>query len=160
MNLLADQHQFLVVYAHSLDPKALDIGPCWNWYLGVNQHRESGEPASLAGIVQTLLQNTSRWTIDQKRMYVAGMSAGACVAVNLAVTYPDLFAAIGVHSGAEYQAYSLLLPLKQPAAAGEAVQAQAVVETLGDQQVLLREGLLSGIPIGINLRTAEFRKSK
>jgi poly(hydroxyalkanoate) depolymerase family esterase len=148
MNLLADQHQFLVVYPHALDPKHLDIGVCWNWYLAVNQHRGSGEPASLAGIVQAVLQNTSRWTIDQKRIYVAGASAGACVAVNLGVTYPDLFAAIGVHSGGEYQAYSLSLPLSQPALAGEAMQAQVAMQTLRDQQVLVREGFMLGIPPG------------
>jgi poly(hydroxyalkanoate) depolymerase family esterase len=148
MNLLADQHQFLVVYPHALDPKQLYIGVCWNWFLAVNQHRGSGEPFSLAGIVQAVLQNTSRWTIDPQRMYLAGVSAGACVAVNLGVTYPDLFAAIGVHSGAKYQARSLSLPLKQPAAAGEAVQAQAAVETLRDQQVLFREEFFSVISPG------------
>ena len=143
MNLLADRHQFLVVYPHSLDLKDLDIGPCWNWYLGVNQHRGSGEPASLDGIVQAMLKNTSEWTVDPQRMYVAGVSAGACVAVNLGVTYPDLFAAIGVHSGGEYQARSLSFPLKQSAAVGEKVQAQAAVETLRDQQILLREEFIS-----------------
>jgi poly(3-hydroxybutyrate) depolymerase len=39
MNLLADQQQFLVVYPHALDPKHLDLGVCWNWFLAVNQHR-------------------------------------------------------------------------------------------------------------------------
>ncbi len=150
LNPLADQHQFLVVYPHSFNLKELDIFPCWNWYLAVNQHRESGEPANLAGIVRKVLKNTSRWTIDQKRMYVVGASAGACVAVNLGVTYPDLFAAIGVHSGGEYQARSLSLPLRQQAVAGEVVPAQAAVETLRDQQVLVREEFLSVLPPGPN----------
>ena len=139
MNRLADQYQFLVVYPHSLNLQELDVGGCWNWFLAVNQHRGNGEPASLAGIVQAMLQNTPRWTIDSRRIYVAGASAGACVAVNLGVTYPDLFAAIGVHSGAEYQARSLSFPRKPLAAVGEEVQAQAAEETLRDQQVLARE---------------------
>jgi poly(hydroxyalkanoate) depolymerase family esterase len=148
MNLLADRHQFLVVYPRAIDPKHLDLGACWNWFLAVNQQRGSGEPASLAGIVESMLQNTSRWTIDPQRIYVAGVSAGACVAVNMGVTYPDLFAAIGVHSGGEYQAYSLSFRLRQPVAAGQEEPAQAAVATLRDEQVLLQEGLHSVIPPG------------
>ena len=78
MNQLADEHQFLVLYADHSDPMHLDINPfhCWNFFLPVNQHRDSGKPDSLAGIVHDLLQNTSRWTIDQRRIYVAGISSG------------------------------------------------------------------------------------
>ena len=58
----------------------------------------------IAHIVQTIRQDTSRWTIDSNQIYVVGVSAGASMAVILGATYPDIFAAIGVHSGIEYQA--------------------------------------------------------
>ncbi len=64
------------------------------WYVG--------QDASLARIVQEMLSNSSRWTIDQERIYVAGISSGGGETANLGATYPDLFAAIGVHSGGEY----------------------------------------------------------
>jgi poly(3-hydroxybutyrate) depolymerase len=58
--------------------------------------------------VQSVKQNTAQWTIDGQRVYVAGMSAGAAMAVILGATYPDIFAAIGVHSGLEFRAATSL----------------------------------------------------
>ena len=102
MNQLAEQYHFIVAYPQqaSLYNSAL----CWNWFEPANQIRGSGEPAILAGIVQEIESQTNRWTIDQRRIYVTGISAGGAMAVILGATYPDIFAAIGVHSGAEYGA--------------------------------------------------------
>lgn len=102
MNLLAEQHNFIVVYPQQT--KSSNQNMCWNWFLPTHQVRGTGEPASIAGIVQTIKNATMTWTIDATRIYVAGISAGAAMAVILGVTYPDLFAAIAVHSGLEYQA--------------------------------------------------------
>ena len=102
MNQLAEAHQFLVVYPHHFAPPDVNPISCWNFFLPENQHRDEGEPASLARIVQAMLSNTSMWTIDQERIYVAGISSGGAESANLGATYPDLFAAIGVHSGGEY----------------------------------------------------------
>ena len=102
MNRLADQYNFIVVYPQQTN--IYNQNTCWNWFDPVNQSRGSGEPAIIAGIVQAIKQNAAQWTIDTRRIYVAGISAGAAMAVNLGVTYPDIFAAIGIHSGVEYQA--------------------------------------------------------
>jgi poly(hydroxyalkanoate) depolymerase family esterase len=103
MNQIAEPQQFLVVYPHEFAPPGdVNAISCWNFFLPENQHRDEGEPASLAGIVQDMLKNTSRWTIDSERIYVAGISSGGGAAANLGATYPDLFAAIAVHSGGEY----------------------------------------------------------
>lgn len=102
MNALADQKQFIVVYPQQTS--TYNSSSCWNWFLTADQARGSGEPAIIAGITQTVEQTTSQWTIDSSRVYVAGMSAGAAMAVIMGATYPDIFAAIGVHSGLEYQA--------------------------------------------------------
>lgn len=102
MNQLADHNNFIVVYPQEAINSNGDL--CWNWFLPENQVRDSGEPAIIAGIVRAVKQHTSQWRIDPKRVYVAGGSAGAAMAGILGATYPDIFAAIAVHSGSEYPA--------------------------------------------------------
>lgn len=102
MNLLAEQYGFIVLYPQQTSMSNQNL--CWNWFTPANQYRGSGEPASIVGMIQAIQQDTTHWTIDPSHIYVAGLSAGGAMAVILGVTYPDLFAAIGVHSGLEYQA--------------------------------------------------------
>ena len=101
MDQLADQKQFIVVYPQQTSTYNQEA--CWNWFDPADQARGSGEPAIIAGIVQTVEQNTAQWTIDTHRVYVAGISAGAAMSVILGATYPDIFAALGVQSGLEYK---------------------------------------------------------
>ncbi|MFN8200337.1 MAG: PHB depolymerase family esterase [Nakamurella multipartita] len=95
-NDLADSHQFVVVYPdQSVTHHAQR---CWNWFRPGHQQRAAGEPAVLAGIVRRVVQETTRWRIDPHRIYATGISAGGGMALVLAATYPELFAAVGVHS--------------------------------------------------------------
>lgn len=102
MNTLADQKQFIVVYPQqsSLANSSL----CWNWFYPANQYRDSGEAGIIGGITQAVEQDTIDWTINTHQVYLAGLSAGAAMSVIMGAAYPDLYAAIGVHSGLEYQA--------------------------------------------------------
>jgi poly(hydroxyalkanoate) depolymerase family esterase len=102
MNQLAEQNRFIVVYPQQTRKSNRTL--CWNWFRSAHQFRNRGEPARIAHIVQAIMQNTSQWTIDSNQIYIAGVSAGAAMAVILGATYPDIFASIGVHSGIEYQA--------------------------------------------------------
>jgi poly(hydroxyalkanoate) depolymerase family esterase len=99
MNAQADVGVFLVAYPE--EPTSDNSEACWNWFLPADQARSAGEPASIAGIVGDV---ASAYSVDAKRVFAAGISAGGAMAVILAATYPDVFAAIGVHSGLEYQA--------------------------------------------------------
>ena len=142
MNQLAEEHQFLACYPHMFAPPDFNPMSCWNFYLPVNQHRDSGEPASLAGIVQDMLKDTSRWTIDPQRIYVAGISSGGGATANLGATYPDVFAAIGVHSGGEY-GYTLPLQGEQAQAPGAVVhpsEAQALSGEVEEIAVIPPDG--------------------
>jgi poly(hydroxyalkanoate) depolymerase family esterase len=133
MDELADAHQFIVLYPQQTtlnNPAA-----CWNWFVPTNQKRGSGEPSILAGMVEAVEGNTSQWTIDRSRVFVAGASAGAIMSVILGATYPDLFAAIGVAAGLEYPAgasgTSGLDPLKAGEMAYQAMGSYArIVPTL------------------------------
>lgn len=101
MNALADELGFLVAYP-AQSPNA-NGSKCWNWFRPGDQARDQGEPALLAGLVQRLVADHA---VDPARVYVAGLSAGAAMAVILGTTYPDLFAAVGAHSGLPYRAAS------------------------------------------------------
>jgi poly(hydroxyalkanoate) depolymerase family esterase len=101
MNEAADRHGFVAVYPEQ--DRSDNPRDCWNWFLPEHQARGAGEPAAIAAIVRELMRTTSHWTIDPRRVFVAGLSAGGAMAAILAAVYPDLFAAVAVHSGLSYR---------------------------------------------------------
>ena len=94
MNTLAGQQGVLVLYPEQT--QACNANHCWNWFRPEDQRRGSGEPALLAAMVRDAMQHHA---VDPARIYVAGLSAGGAMAAVLGQQYPDLFAAVGVHSG-------------------------------------------------------------
>jgi poly(hydroxyalkanoate) depolymerase family esterase len=101
MNEAADRHGFVVVYPQQ--EREQNPHGCWNWFLAAHQSRDRGEPAAIAAIVRELIGSTAKCTIDARRVFVAGISAGGAMAAILATTYPDVFAAVAVHSGLAYR---------------------------------------------------------
>ncbi len=94
MNEAALKRGFYVLYP--AQTQHANSSRCWNWFKHNHQKRGRGEPALLAGMTRDVMK---RYNIDPKRVYVAGLSAGGAMAAILGDAYPDLFAAVGVHSG-------------------------------------------------------------
>jgi poly(hydroxyalkanoate) depolymerase family esterase len=114
MNEAAEETGLLVAYP--AQARSANRMGCWNWFQEKHQHRGQGEPAIIAGITREVMQ---RYAVDARRVYVAGLSAGASMAVIMGNTYPELYAAVGVHSGLVYRgadsAYSAIFAMQRGA---------------------------------------------
>lgn len=94
MNTLAEEFGFLVLYPEQA--RKAHNHRCWNWYRTEDQGRGAGEPALIANMTRQIIKEQN---IDPAKVYVSGLSAGGSAALILADAYPDIFAAVGVHSG-------------------------------------------------------------
>ena len=133
MNEEADRHGFAVLYPEQ--QRGDNAQGCWNWFRPEHQARGAGEPASIAAIVRELMGTASPWTIATRRVFVAGLSAGGAMAAIMATVYPDLFAAVAVHSGLAYRSAATMGAAFTAMASGSADpigQGRAAHAAMGD----------------------------
>jgi poly(hydroxyalkanoate) depolymerase family esterase len=97
MNELAEERNCFVAYP---EQSSLANGSrCWNWFKAGNQKRGRGEPSLIAGMVRHLFND---YCIERSQVFIAGLSAGGAMSIIMCKTYPELFAAVGIHSGLPY----------------------------------------------------------
>ena len=149
MNAAAAPANALVLYP--AQPQSANPNGCWNWFRPEDQRRGGGEPALLVAMVQDVM---ARHPVDTQRVYVAGLSAGGAMAALLGREYPDVFAAVGVHSGlqagAAHNVMAALSAMKSGAkpnprgtpvaAPGQAVMPMIVFHGDADATVSARNG--------------------
>jgi poly(hydroxyalkanoate) depolymerase family esterase len=97
MNAAAEAQGYIVVYPEQSE--SANPLKCWNWFRPADRRLKSGETAMVAALTREVM---AMYNVDDARVYVAGMSAGGAMAVNLAVTHPDLYAAAAIHSGVAF----------------------------------------------------------
>ena len=99
MNVVAEKYGFAVIYPEQT--YADNVWKCWNWFRPENQEHDSGELSIIVGMVKEVGKKVS---FNTKKVYVAGLSAGAAMASNLVACHAEVFAGAGIHSGMEYAA--------------------------------------------------------
>lgn len=103
MNALADEMGFAVLYPEQ--SSSANMARCWNWHRPGNQSRGKGEPALIAALTQYAI---AKCRANPARVYIAGISAGGAAAAIVAQAYPELFVAVGIHSGVAHGSISTL----------------------------------------------------
>jgi poly(hydroxyalkanoate) depolymerase family esterase len=129
---LAREKGFVVVYPEQPN------GGCWDWSHTANQHRGAGEPSIIAGITEEVAR---RQRVDRRRVYVLGASAGGYMANIVAVSYPDVYAALGILAGGPYS----LGEDSTPDAGG-----QAIVTEMGPRARILPVLVMQGTNDNVN----------
>lgn len=124
MNRLADELGFLVLYPEQA--ASANLGRCWNWHRPGDQERGAGEPALIAGLTRHVI---ALCKANPARVYIAGISAGGAAAAIIAAAYPDLYVAVGVHSGLARGEVSTLRGAISAMRKGAATRADAVGKT-------------------------------
>jgi len=139
MNAVAEEYGCVVLYPEQ--SARANWSMCWNWFEEHHHHRDQGEPGLIAALTREVIDEHA---IDASRVYVAGLSAGGAMAVILGRTYPELFAAIGCHSGLAHRS------------ATDSYSAMQVMRSGVDADALVGAGPAVGVPIIVFHGDADF----
>lgn len=100
-NQLADTWKFYVVYPQQ--SASNNSNKCFQWWDAASTSRDSGEALSIKQMVDAM---KARHSIDGRRVFVTGLSAGAAMTSVMLAAYPDVFAAGAIMAGLPFRCAS------------------------------------------------------
>jgi poly(hydroxyalkanoate) depolymerase family esterase len=125
---VAAHERFVVLYP-DVDPTDAAQGGCWRGiWAPAADGRGRGDAAAIAAMTGAVIK---RWRIDRTRVFAIGISAGAFEASILGASYPNLYAAIGIHSGAAYMAGARGCPVPLGPTSDAGALARAALAAMG-----------------------------
>jgi poly(hydroxyalkanoate) depolymerase family esterase len=153
MNDVAGSKGFVVLYPEQ--PATANPLKCWNWFASAHQKRGEGEPALLAAMIRKVVQQEN---VDPSKVYIAGLSAGGAMTAILGATYPEMFAALGIHSGIAYglvsQATDALAAMRAPKGDSAAL-GDLVVAAMGERKKAMPVQIFQGrVDPSVNVENA------
>jgi poly(hydroxyalkanoate) depolymerase family esterase len=94
---LADRHGFALLFAEQ--GRANNSNLCFNWFARQDTRRDSGELLSIRQMIEALLV---RHSLDRRRVFITGLSAGGAMALAMLAAYPEVFAGGAILAGLPY----------------------------------------------------------
>lgn len=94
---MADRYGFAVLFAEQ--QKHNNPHLCFNWFSKKDRRRGDGEALSIRQMIAAVTQAQS---IDLRRIFVTGLSAGGAMACVMLATYPEVFAGGAIIAGLPY----------------------------------------------------------
>ncbi|MFN0024405.1 MAG: alpha/beta hydrolase family esterase [Parvularculaceae bacterium] len=91
---LADRDGFALLYPEQ--QRSNNPALCFNWFAPEDARRGSGEAASIMQMIETF---TNANTLDRRRVFITGLSAGGAMASVMLAAYPELFAGGAIIAG-------------------------------------------------------------
>lgn len=145
---IADREGFIVVYPYITSHTFFRTRNCWGWWLPRQRLRDRGEIGDIHRMVAAVV---SDYAVDESRLHICGLSAGAAMSVAALATYSDVWqsgaSVAGVPYGESARAvkFSRFIPVRYKTLAtlnrmlGKALVSEApdllVVQSTADRQV-------------------------
>jgi poly(hydroxyalkanoate) depolymerase family esterase len=96
---LADELGFALLFPQQQPGNNPNL--CFNWFSPVDSRRGSGEPLSIRQMIAAMV---AAHRLDERRIFVTGLSAGGAMASIMLATYPEVFAGGAVIAGLPFGA--------------------------------------------------------
>ncbi len=96
-NKLADEQGFIVAYHEQKGTN--NANRCFNWFYEKDTELDKGEVASIHQAVEYMNRN---YSIDDNRVSITGVSAGAVMAVTAAALYPADYSGVASYAGGPF----------------------------------------------------------